>query len=706
MKSKSIRKSLASVTALAIAFGSFALTASSLESYDGYTSTDPLLAATRFHMFAQEKYSGTAHTHGNIAAKVANTGEFGTRNNFWIDAGYEENPEITYIRDIEGNGFSSSSQGGTLVLGRNWTVKTINDGAETFIQMTSPHEKTFKIDNNKFDKILIEGTNVNDPYIDLDAEFAKLRKLSSDWSVANETKNVEINTSDRNNLYMDFSNVDTTKGYTYVNLDASDPDCILNIDTKLTIKGVDTNPANNGIVVINIDVAGIEAGENGEKTYINKNQSITVEGCTGNREVGPEEYGTSRIVFNFFDSSQSDRNFSGTVGLQNQVEGSLLAPSADVKIGAINGTVIGKNIDHSGDESHRRDIVAMGVTGDINLDPDSSETDSSSSKVDSSSSTADSSDSTADTSSEASSSDSVVDTSSEASSSDSVADTSSETSSSDSVADTSSEASSSDSVADTSSEASSSDSVADTSSEASSSDSVADTSSEASSSDSVADTSSEASSSDSVADTSSEASSSDSVADTSSEASSSDSVADTSSEASSSDSVADTSSEASSSDSVADTSSEASSSDSVADTSSEASSSDSVADTSSEASSSDSVADTSSEASSSDSVADTSSDVDSDTSSDISGQDSNSNSEGVNGADKDKESSGSQTSGTDSSSSSKATGTDADNANKNKNSAADNSAKSKNPNTGAGVSVAVLSLAAAVVVTMGKKKQK
>lgn len=309
-----------------------------------YNGNDVLFAATHVHLFANTIVSD-AHTHGNVFCKVGTFGEYGTRDekNVLNIPSYEE---VSYIQGRI-DGINSASSINTLVLGSTFVIDTPagNQKVITSNGRVITLDKTGNIYQDK------NGVTA----VDFAAEFAKLEVRNREWSKADSVSLDYDLTSDINNRYINVDGRNETQNV-FIDIPYSEWTATSN---PITIRGLDGNPANTGILVINIDMANAPANP---ELGLNDMTVITSNGSFRNDEYQTDQYGVCRILVNLYDSSKADRIYRGQVGFQNVFFGSILAPGATVTVGAVNGTVAADTIIHTGAESHRMDLWALGVT--------------------------------------------------------------------------------------------------------------------------------------------------------------------------------------------------------------------------------------------------------------------------------------------------------------------------------------------------------
>jgi hypothetical protein len=306
-----------------------------------YNSTDPLGAATHFHLFAKNNITSSVHTHGNIAAETYyGTSEFGSRENFSL-------AEVAYIGTDIYN-VATSSVADTLVVDRSYKLVSGKNGEAGQKILVDSKGNQFHFDHVK--TVLFESST---PYIDLDKEFKNLEQLSASYSVQKDSETITYSlVQDQNNRYVDFSGAPVDSN-SYVNISYAD---WTKYSSRIVLKGLDNNSANTGAVVINIDAAGlteIELAPSDQEAFDRNGKAYA------KNEKGSEEYGTLRLIYNIYDSSAANRIYTGKVSFSTSGFGSILAPGAQVTVSGLNGTVIGSSIVHNGGESHRMDVIAI-----------------------------------------------------------------------------------------------------------------------------------------------------------------------------------------------------------------------------------------------------------------------------------------------------------------------------------------------------------
>ncbi len=301
-----------------------------------YNTNDIFGAATHVHLFGESVTTTGVHTHGNIMANEAWIGNSG------MNEGKISYPldyrEVSYVANAIHQ--IDSNITGDLVIGPNITYNLV--------------EQSANITKISFDGKLVEikrGNIYKDTdtvkAVDIATELSNLATLSANWAAEGAAHGTTI--TDLSNHTIETNQNENPTSNIYINIPYSVWDA--NGDT-LKITELDSNVNNRGIVVINIDAhgydsidltcigAGIMAVDSAQNVYSNSEHTTAA-------------FGSCRIVYNIVDNGQP---YEGTVEFMNTVFGSILAPKATVKVGAVNGTVMAKNITHTGQESHRMDI--------------------------------------------------------------------------------------------------------------------------------------------------------------------------------------------------------------------------------------------------------------------------------------------------------------------------------------------------------------
>lgn len=336
-----------------------------------YSSGDIFGAATHVHLFGNYVKT-SAHTHGNVMAEVADLSEIGMREG---KISYPlEYREVHYV----GTGLvgASSNITGDLVLGKGIDY---NDPYAAIVKVNedSTLSPNGTVDLNRYVQGDIIQEAADKKVVDIAGTLSYLKTKSRDWSnmedstLPNGDKVAEYDlSSDQNNRYIDVNqDLVGTSDNVIINLTYDDWRTVASGDpanptatqNPITIKGLDSDVNHTGIVIINIDLK--DAPTNAEGRVVLTLNEIKAQDINNNMYHNTEHttaaFGGCRIVYNLYDSSETDRIFKGKVEFANTVYGNILAPGADIVVGAINGSVMADSIVHSGQESHRLDIYPI-----------------------------------------------------------------------------------------------------------------------------------------------------------------------------------------------------------------------------------------------------------------------------------------------------------------------------------------------------------
>jgi len=302
-----------------------------------YNAGDLFGMATHVHLFGRT-VTTTVHTHGNVVANTANlSGGVGMHNNgdkITID-NYHEWSVITGSFTNGGNNECDFTLG--LPVPANFSC------SGTVVQATS------------------EGNTANINAIN--ATFTTLEGLSKKMSNGEAFGGMSVASNPTlswnfagNGRYIETDQVAHVDEIVYINITAAD--LMNDKDKGLAIRGLDTTTTNRGIVVINVDMSGYTSANF-------ETQGSGIIGYNGAQAIATGEHSTSafgscRLLWNFYDSSAADHLYTGSITFgTTTMHGTILAPKADVTVGAINGNVMANSVTHTNGESHRLDIVPL-----------------------------------------------------------------------------------------------------------------------------------------------------------------------------------------------------------------------------------------------------------------------------------------------------------------------------------------------------------
>lgn len=306
--------------------------------YDDYPDLDNLLGVSSvFHIFAREAELN-AHTNGNVAVQnlIGNV-NFGTN---VIEELLDK--DISYIQNITNiAGSSFVSKGDTrenkVVFGDGITIDISNPNR--------PMVNGVYIDHLLASEVYQDQNGQT--YIDFDAEFAKLKALNE--SLAGKPSEATYSNSDfadQNSRVIDITDMTpNANNQIVINLT---PD-VLNGNTPLTIKGLSPD-AEGTTVIINVDTGG-------QADYdVNSQIKLIYSDGSERDNQETEHFGDNHLLWNFYDSTASDKQYGGTINVNAPFQGSLLAPSATIIANQnIDGNLIADKVIVRA-ETHRWDL--------------------------------------------------------------------------------------------------------------------------------------------------------------------------------------------------------------------------------------------------------------------------------------------------------------------------------------------------------------
>lgn len=187
-------------------------------------------------------------------------------------------------------------------------------------------------------------------YIDFSSYKTKYQQMSNSYSKLQS--NVEFNNG---NINLPDSSV---QAQNILNITASD---FNSIKQHFSISGIDWSDGqyqNNQTLVINVDLAGQT------DFAFNKDVEYSYKGSTDSILNGAEDslFKGTNILWNFYDSSETDGVYKGKIHNTKTINGQFLAPGADVKLDVtFNGNAIANKIVIN-QESHRADYLGAVIT--------------------------------------------------------------------------------------------------------------------------------------------------------------------------------------------------------------------------------------------------------------------------------------------------------------------------------------------------------
>ena len=282
-----------------------------------------------FHIFAKEATLGV-HTNGNVAVDnlIANT-NFGTHM-----SNYKGKREDNYI-STSASGINGIASKGNIVVGNGVEIRKEDNGNKVVVGSGSNSL------DNEISKNVYREENY-EKYINIGEELNNLKIISEKLSYIQTNPNVILNSPSGENQLIEVKE----PGYNnYLNIHAND---ISSGNNKRVLKI--TIPSETTLI-INVDMKGVSKDQLA-------NITVSINGKANSESLISEECG---VLWNLYDSSNSNRQFVTTdmaeVGTADVFMGTILAPSASIKYGALNGTIIAQKVANIGRESHRWDFT-------------------------------------------------------------------------------------------------------------------------------------------------------------------------------------------------------------------------------------------------------------------------------------------------------------------------------------------------------------
>ncbi len=291
-----------------------------------------------FHIFAEEVTLG-GHTNGNIAAHqlYANTHTFGAKQNNHL--GKREDNYIGQYAEA----LSNINSNGNIILGKTLTANISKQENRISIGCNSNF-----FDQQTCSKIYQE-TNSSLPYINISAELNNLRKISTNLSKLKSSKDVTLSKVSGEHQTITVSG--SGKNH-YLNVTASE------ISTGNQKRILNISIPASTTLIINVDMKG-------SSIHSLANLVTCLNGYNNGEQVISNACG---LMWNLYDSGNANRQFVtndyACVGCSDYFFGTILAPSAQIRYGAVNGSIIAKKTYQDGKESHRFDF-----TGYTELEP-------------------------------------------------------------------------------------------------------------------------------------------------------------------------------------------------------------------------------------------------------------------------------------------------------------------------------------------------
>ncbi|MGY5276016.1 collagen-binding domain-containing protein [Lactiplantibacillus plantarum] len=305
---------------------------------DDYPDLHNMLGvSSQFHIFAREAELH-AHTNGNVAVQnlVGNV-NFGT--NIIEELLDKDISYIQNISNIAGSSFVSAGEtrSNKVIFGENIEIDVSNPNRPMVNGVYIDHLLASEVYQDKDGNV----------YIDFDKEFAKLEKLSASLSEASANATYTSDSfEDMNQRVIDMTDMQPdADGHIVINLSAD----VLNTSTPLTIKGLSAD-ADGNTVIINVDTAGAN------NYQVNSQIKIIYDDGTERNNKETEDFGDNHLLWNFYDSTASDKLATGVISVDRPFQGSILAPAAEIDANQnIDGNIIANKVNVKA-ETHRWDL--------------------------------------------------------------------------------------------------------------------------------------------------------------------------------------------------------------------------------------------------------------------------------------------------------------------------------------------------------------
>ncbi|MCS8590073.1 collagen-binding domain-containing protein [Lactiplantibacillus plantarum] len=305
---------------------------------DDYPDLHNMLGvSSQFHIFAREAELH-AHTNGNVAVQnlVGNV-NFGT--NIIEELLDKDISYIQNISNIAGSSFVSAGEtrSNKVIFGENIEIDVSNPNRPMVNGVYIDHLLASEVYQDKDGNV----------YIDFDKEFAKLEKLSASLSEASANATYTSDSfEDMNQRVIDMTDMQPdADGHIVINLSAD----VLNTSTPLTIKGLSAD-ADGNTVIINVDTAGAT------NYQVNSQIKIIYDDGTERNNKETEDFGDNHLLWNFYDSTASDKLATGVISVDRPLQGSILAPAAEIDANQnIDGNIIANKVNVKA-ETHRWDL--------------------------------------------------------------------------------------------------------------------------------------------------------------------------------------------------------------------------------------------------------------------------------------------------------------------------------------------------------------
>lgn len=309
--------------------------------------------ASNFHIFANEA-TLNSHTNGNVAV-----GDFYGNVNFGTnikDGALEK--EVSYIQtphNISSSSFVNSNEkrANKVVFGENNDIDVSNKNRPSINGTYLDHIKNGSDDANSIDEDEIYQDKNGNKYIDIENYLDGFLSSKSE-ALAKENPQVEVTNDDfpdQNQRVINLQDYEVTNGNQIViDLDPS----VLAKDTPIYIYGLSADKGGTNII-INVDTKGANPYDVNSQIKL-----IYNDGDTNNNVERPnqetEYFDDNHLLWNFYDSTASDKLYTGQININRPFQGSVLAPKATIDVGAnLDGNIVADKVIVNG-ETHRWDL--------------------------------------------------------------------------------------------------------------------------------------------------------------------------------------------------------------------------------------------------------------------------------------------------------------------------------------------------------------
>ncbi|WP_164505128.1 collagen-binding domain-containing protein [Companilactobacillus hulinensis] len=317
--------------------------------------------AAYFHIFANEAHLST-HTNGNVA-----TGLLDGQVNFGTNIKEElVDYDVSYIQKISKIAGSSFVSGGSnrqnkIVFGNGIAIDVSNPDrplvtfGDNDEQVYIDHLKAKETFQDKAGQpVYIDFADMFNNYLEPKSQELATREPST-FESGKKALITNSQFEDNNNRVIDLMDMTPDKDNQIVIYLSPD---VLQQSTPLTIRGLASLPE-GPTVILNVDTQGsnLPLNQSNNQQYTVGSQIKVIYDDGNDRNNHETEYfGDNHLLWNFYDSTASDKLFDGNIDFNNTFQGSVLAPKADVTVHHnLDGNIVADKVNIKG-ESHRWDL--------------------------------------------------------------------------------------------------------------------------------------------------------------------------------------------------------------------------------------------------------------------------------------------------------------------------------------------------------------